>query len=77
MIASVVVNGCLGAAMLIAILFCLGDLDSALVTPTGFPFIEIFTQATYSTAGGTLMVRTGFHFPIKLEIVGNSITSQG
>ncbi|MCJ1462540.1 hypothetical protein MMC07_001142 [Pseudocyphellaria aurata] len=55
MIASLVVNGCLGLGMLIGILFCLGDLDSALVTPTGFPFIEIFTQATYSKSGGTLM----------------------
>lgn len=55
MIASLVVNGSLGAGMLIAILFSLGDLDSALVTPTGFPFIEIFTQATFSKAGGTLM----------------------
>lgn len=62
MIASVFVNGTLGIGMLIAILFCLGDLDSALATPTGFPFIEIFTQATYSRTGGTLMVRFGF-FP--------------
>lgn len=56
MIASVCVNGTLGIGMLIAILFCLGDLENALASPTGFPFIEIFTQATYSKAGGTLMV---------------------
>lgn len=39
--------------MLIAILYCIGDIESALSTPTGFPFIEIFTYATRSTSGGT------------------------
>lgn len=72
MIASVVVNGCLGVGMLIAILFCLGDLDSALATPTGFPFIEIFTQATFSRSGGTLMVSIRFRF-INLDITRNYI----
>lgn len=56
MCASVIINGFLGLGMLIAVLFCLGNLDNALGTPTGFPFIEIFTQATNSTSGGTAMV---------------------
>lgn len=56
MCASVIINGCLGLGMLIAVLFCLGNLDDALSTPTGFPFIEIFRQATNSTSGGTVMV---------------------
>jgi choline transport protein len=34
---SVLVNGCLGFAVLIAVLFCGGDLISALGSPTGFP----------------------------------------
>lgn len=42
--------------MLIAVLFCLGDIDSALETPTGYPFMEIFLQATESRAGSTAMV---------------------
>jgi choline transport protein len=37
------------------LLFCLGDIDNALNSPTGFPFIEIFMQATYSKAGCTVM----------------------
>lgn len=56
MCASVIINGFLGLGMLIAVLFCLGNLDNALSTPTGFPFIEIFRQATNSTSGGTVMV---------------------
>lgn len=58
MCASVVINGFLGLGMLIGVLFCLGNLDNALTTPTGFPFIEIFRQATNSTSGGTVMVST-------------------
>ena len=56
MCASVIINGFLGLGMLIAVLFCLGNLENALSTPTGFPFIEIFRQATNSTSGGTVMV---------------------
>lgn len=49
------INGALGFAMLIAVLFCLGNLDNALNTPTGFPFMEIFAQATGSNGGATAM----------------------
>lgn len=44
MIASVAINGVLGFSILIAVLFCLGDQEAALTTPTNYPFIEIFTQ---------------------------------
>lgn len=52
---SIALNGALGFAMLFAILFCIGDIPTALASPTGFPFIEIFTQATRSVAGATAM----------------------
>ncbi|KAI9840833.1 MAG: hypothetical protein M1838_003892, partial [Thelocarpon superellum] len=55
MIATVIINGVLGFAILIAILFCIGDIDSALTTPTGYPFIAIFVQATNSNAGASAM----------------------
>ncbi|CAG8950590.1 hypothetical protein HYFRA_00002799, partial [Hymenoscyphus fraxineus] len=55
MVFSVALNGAMGFGMLIALLFCLGDIDSALESPTGFPFIEIFRQATNSKAGATIM----------------------
>ncbi|KAJ5740750.1 amino acid/polyamine transporter I [Penicillium malachiteum] len=48
---SVVINGILGFAMLIGVLFCLGDIEQALETKTGYPFIEIFYQGTGSIPG--------------------------
>lgn len=50
--------------MLLALLFRIGDIDAALKTPTGFPFIEIFTQATNSMGGGTAMVYPSNTSPI-------------
>lgn len=52
---SVIINGTLGFAMLIALLFCVGDLDNALNTPTGYPFMEIFLQATRSVGGSAAL----------------------
>ena len=54
-VSTIIVNGILGLALLIALLFCLGDVTAALNTPTGFPFIEIFAQATNSNAAATAM----------------------
>lgn len=55
MILSLVVNGAMGFAFLLALLFCMGDVDSALATTTGFPIIEIFNYMTGSTAAATAM----------------------
>ena len=52
---SVLINGTLGFSMLIAMLFCLGDIDAALESPTGYPFMAIFLQATHSVAGTATM----------------------
>jgi amino acid transporter len=46
-------NGLTGFAMLVTILYCIGDINLALSTPAGYPFIDFFTQATRSVAGGT------------------------
>lgn len=56
LLASVTLSGCLGFAMLIAILFCLGNPAVTLNTSTGYPFISAFLQATSSTAGTMLIV---------------------
>lgn len=48
--ASVVINGVLGFGMLIAILFCIGNIPNALNSATGFTFIEVFAQALNSNA---------------------------
>ena len=38
-----------------ATLFGLGDIEAALQTPTGYPYMEIFVQATNSISGSTGM----------------------
>ena len=39
-----------------ATLFCLGNEQDALNSPTGYPFIEVFLNATGSNAGANAMV---------------------
>lgn len=55
MIGAIAINGIFGLAMTIAILFCMVNIDDALATPTGYPFIEIFYSATNSVGGATTM----------------------
>lgn len=55
MVGSVVVNGVIGFVYCIVLLFSLGDLDSVLASPTGFPFIQVFLDTTKSSAGTTIM----------------------
>lgn len=55
MMTGITLNGFLGFGMLLAVLFCLGDVDAALQTPTGFPFIEIFQQGVGTVGGATAM----------------------
>ena len=52
---SIVLNGSMGFGMALALLFCLGDIEAALETPTGYPFIEIFYQGVQSITGASLM----------------------
>jgi amino acid transporter len=52
---SIILNGTMGFAMLIALLFCIGDVHAALTTSTGYPYMEIFYQATRSIAGSAVM----------------------
>lgn len=55
MMTGITLNGFLGFGMLLAVLFCLGNVDDALHTPTGYPFIEIFRQAVGTVGGATAM----------------------
>lgn len=52
---SIVINGSLALAMMIATLFITADLDAALDSPTGYAFMAIFVQATGSVSGATVM----------------------
>lgn len=55
---SLVINGTCGFAMIIAMVFCMGNFDEAIASGPGmlgFPHMYIFKQATNSTAGATVM----------------------
>ncbi|KAJ8128327.1 hypothetical protein O1611_g5307 [Lasiodiplodia mahajangana] len=53
-VTTVLLNGSTGWAMVLAVLFCLGDIDSVINSPTGFPFIQVFYNGT-GRAGATVM----------------------
>ena len=54
-ITSIVVNGFIGFGILLATLFGLGNIDAVLKSSTGFPYMEVFLQATGSVKGTTAM----------------------
>ena len=53
---SILINGSLGLSMIIAMLFCLGDMAKAQDSPTDYPFMEVFYAATGSTSGAAVMI---------------------
>ncbi|KAF7505075.1 hypothetical protein GJ744_001294 [Endocarpon pusillum] len=55
LILTIVINGIMAFGFLLGILFCIGDVENALNTPTRFPIIEIFYQATGSKTAATVM----------------------
>jgi choline transport protein len=52
---SMIMNGLVGLAMMLTVLFCLGNVESVLTTATGFPFIQIFYNSVHSIAGAVAM----------------------
>ncbi|KAI7361466.1 hypothetical protein KC336_g21822, partial [Hortaea werneckii] len=48
-------NGLMAFVMLIAICYCIGDIEAVLSTPTGYPFIQIFYNITGSLAATNAM----------------------
>ncbi|KAI0893406.1 putative GABA permease [Annulohypoxylon nitens] len=56
-IVSIGLNGVLGFAMMIAYLFCLGDLEAVLDSEVtlGYPFLFVFQTGTKSTPGAAVM----------------------
>lgn len=59
MIGTILINGLLGFGMIIALLFCMGDATELLASPVsvaGYPFIQIYYNATGSLAGTNAMV---------------------
>ncbi|EGX95970.1 amino acid/polyamine transporter I [Cordyceps militaris CM01] len=52
---SLVINGLMGLSMVIAMLFAATNIEAALTSESGYPFIEIFFQATGSRVGTAVM----------------------
>lgn len=55
MVGSVIVNGIIGFAYCLMLLFSLGDLTNLLESPTGFPFMQLYSNVTESRAGATIL----------------------
>ena len=55
MISTILLNGALGFAICIAFSFTLGDLQTDLMSATGYDFIQVFFGATKSRAGSSVM----------------------
>ena len=51
----VIMNSILAFGFILLLLFCIGDPMAALTTPTGYPVIEIYLQATGSATGATVL----------------------
>ena len=56
MVWSVYLNAIMGFGMAVTMCFCLGDLSEIVSTPTGYPFIQVFYNATKSYAATNVMV---------------------
>ncbi|PSN71292.1 amino acid transporter [Corynespora cassiicola Philippines] len=56
MVWTAISNSTLGFLMLVTVCFCLGDVEAAITSPTGFPHIQIIYNATNSKAGTTVLV---------------------
>ncbi|KAK4901620.1 hypothetical protein LTR27_001392 [Elasticomyces elasticus] len=50
-----VVNGAMAFVMLVTFCYCIGDLESVLSTPTGYPFIQVFYKSTQSLPAANAM----------------------
>lgn len=69
MITSVGLNAISGFVMLVTVCFTLGDINDILATKTGYPFIQVFYNATNSLPGTNTMTAV-----IILTLTASSIT---
>ncbi|KAJ5640580.1 hypothetical protein N7528_000205 [Penicillium herquei] len=55
MLWTLILNGSTGFIMIVTFAYCVGDIDEVLATATGFPFIQVFLNATGSVRAATGM----------------------
>lgn len=76
MVGSSVVNGLIGLAYCIILLYSTGPVDDLFTTPTGFPFMQIFYYATSSNAGATILSLTITLTAVAATVAGVASTSR-
>ncbi|KAH6658440.1 amino acid permease [Truncatella angustata] len=76
MVGSSVVNGLIGFAYCIMLLYCTGPVEDLFTTPTGFPFMQIFLYATDSSAGATLLSLSVTLTAVAATVAGIASTSR-
>ena len=58
---------------IVTLVFCLGDLDNAINSPTGQPYVEVLLNATQSTGGTITLVVLMFILLISCAV--NTVTT--
>ncbi|KFY54687.1 hypothetical protein V496_07200 [Pseudogymnoascus sp. VKM F-4515 (FW-2607)] len=76
MVGSVIVNGIIGLGYCVILLFSIGDLDQLLLSPTGFPFMQLFLNVTKSKAGASILSLTVTFIAIAANAAGLTSTSR-
>lgn len=76
MVGSILINGLIGLIYTIILLFCASSLPSMLHTPTGFPFMQIYLDATKSRIGATLLSVPVMLIAIAAAVAGTASTSR-
>lgn len=76
MIGSVIVNGIMGLGYCVILLFSIGDLDQLLLSPTGFPFMQLFLNVTKSKAGASMLSLTVTFIAMAANAAGLTSTSR-
>jgi choline transport protein len=76
MVGSVVVNGIMGFGYSIILLFSLGDLNDLLMSPIGFPFMQLFLNVTQNAAGATILALCVTLIAVAANAAGLTSTSR-
>ena len=75
MVGSIVINGIMGFAILLAVLFGMPSIEQALSTGTGFPIIEIFYYITRNNTSATAAMVATIIISASFATVGLSAAS--
>lgn len=64
------------STMLVTLMFCLGDIDSALNSRTGQPYIEVVLNATHSVAATKVLAVVILILVVSCSVNGVTTTSR-